>query len=101
MTNLFTNIYNNFLKPKPKPKISSLDIILETDGTHSEHPSNNYTSINDNLQKTFLIPPSNKDTSQKNSISINSNYNPPGKSSSTSNKNKEESPFSKFRIWGQ
>ena len=99
MTNLFTNLYNNLIKPNPK--ISSLDIILETDGTHSEHPSNSYTSINDSLQKTFLIPPSNKDTFQKSSISINSNYNPPGKSSSTSNKNKEESPFSKFRIWGQ
>ena len=63
MTSLFTSIYNNLFKPKPK--ITSLDIILETDGIHSEHSPNNYTSINNNLQKTVLIPPSNKDILQK------------------------------------
>lgn len=121
--NYFNTVYNSLLKPTSK--INSLDIVLESNGEYSTPPSNNYTPINDKLQTSFLKPISNissgnpikqsttsttstsststtsTSSTSTSSISSTSNYNPPSTNLSTSNNYKEESPFSKFKIWGQ
>lgn len=111
--NYFNTAYNSIFKSPPK--INNLDIILESNGEYSTPPSNNYTLINDKLQTSFLKPVSNisssnptkqsttstTSTTSTSSTFSTSNYNPPSTNLSTSNKHKEESPFSKFKIWGQ
>lgn len=102
--NHWITVFNNLFKSNPK--INHLEIILESDGKLSTPSSSHYTSINNKLQTSFLDPVSN---SSSNSIkhaatsttSSTSDYNPPSKNNSTPIKRSEESPFSKFRIWGQ
>lgn len=101
--NHWITVFNNLFKSNPK--INHLDIVLESNGEYSTPPSNNYTPINDKLQASFLNPVSNSNTfsnpTKQYPQSTSSNYNPPNKIPSTSTKTPEESPFSKFRIWGQ
>ena len=104
--NYFNTVYNSLFKSTPK--INNLDIILESNGEYTAPPSNNYTPINDKLQISILksnsnISPFNPTlpTSTTSTSIPTSNYNPPSNNLSTPNKSKEESPFSKFKIWGQ
>ena len=92
MNYLISTLYNNIFKTTPK--INDLNIILESNGTQSNIYSNNYTTMNDKLQTSLL----NQDT---NKSSNTNKYSPPNKISSPSTKPQEESPFSKFKIWGQ
>lgn len=106
---LFISKYTNIFKSPPK--ISHLDIILENNGENTE-PSirNNYTSLDDELKESFLTPTSKPPTTNKTPptstvtslpTSQSTNYKPPNKNLPTSTQSKEESPFSKFKIWGQ
>jgi len=107
---LFISKYTNIFKSPPK--ISHLDIILENNGENTE-PSirNNYTSLDDELKESFLTPISKPPTTNKTSptskavtsppTSPSTDYKPPNKNPPTSSQLKEESPFSKFKIWGQ
>lgn len=102
--NYFNTVYNSLFKTTPK--INNLDIVLESNGEYSTTSSNNYTPINDKLQTSFLKPVSNISSGNSinqssTSITTTSDYNPPSTNLSTPNKCKEESPFSKFKIWGQ
>ena len=106
---LFISKYTNIFKSPPK--ISHLDIILENNGENTD-PSirNNYTSLDDELKESFLTPISKPPTTNKTPptstvssppTSPSTNYKPPNKNPPTSTQSKEESPFSKFKIWGQ
>lgn len=106
--NHWITVFNNLFKFNPK--INDLDIVLESDGKLSTSPPSHYTSINNKLETTFLNPVSNPSSNptKLTTTSSTSNYNPPSKTPPTSNKTpptssktQEESPFSKFRIWGQ
>ena len=112
--NHWITVFNNLFKSNPK--INNLEIVLESDGELSTPPSSHYTPINDKLQISFLEPVSNTSlsnstkqstasttstTSITSTTSTTSNYKPPSKTLPTSTKTPEESPFSKFRIWGQ
>ena len=102
--NYFNTLFNSLFKSTPK--INSLDIILESNGEYTAPPPNNYTPINDKQQTSILnsnsnISPFNPTTSTASTAIPTSNYNPPSNNLLISNEYKEESPFSKFKIWGQ
>ena len=105
--NHWITVFNNLFKSNPK--INNLEIVLESDGKLSTPPHSHYTPINDKLQTTFLDPVSNPPSnptkqstaSTASTASTTSNYKPPCKTVPTYTKTQEESPFSKFRIWGQ
>lgn len=99
--NHWITVFNNLFKSNPK--INNLEIVLESDGKLSTSTPSHYTSINNKLQTTFLNPVSNSSSNptKLTTTSSTSNYNPPSKIPPTSSKTQEESPFSKFRIWGQ
>lgn len=106
--NYFNTVYNSIFKSPQK--INNLDIILESNGEYSTPPSNNYTSLDDELKESFLTsiskpPTTNKtppiSTATSPPTSPSTNYKPPNKNPPTSTQSKEESPFSKFKIWGQ
>ena len=100
----FYTLYNNLFKSTAKT--NDLEIILESNGEYSTASSNHYTPINNNLQASFLNPVQTESSSNStkqsttSTASTTANYNPPCKTLPTSIK-KEESPFSKFKIWGQ
>ena len=108
--NHWITVFNNLFKSNQK--INNLEIVLESDGELSTPPQSHYTPINDKLQTSFLDPVSNPPSnptkqstvstiSTTSTASTTSNYKPPCKTVPTYTKTREESPFSKFRIWGQ
>ena len=99
--NHWITVFNNLFKSNSK--INNLEIVLESDGELSTPPSSHYTPINDKLQTSFLDPVSNppSNPTKPATTSSTSNYKPPCKILPTYTKTQEESPFSKFRIWGQ
>ena len=96
--NHWITVFNNLFKTS---KNNNLEMILESDGELSAPSSSNYTTINHKLQTNFLPTISKALPPNSTKQSTTSNYNPPSKIPSTSTNKHEESPFSKFKIWGQ